>query len=158
MLDRYNAIVALTDDVCTRVLNDEYRALARSMTAALCRKRPSPLQSGPEKSWACGIVQVLGSVNFLGDKASAPYLTTAQLCAAFDVGQSTSAARARVIKDALNTGQLDPNWSLPSMLARNPLVWMAQVNGIMVDLRHMPREVQEIAYHQGIIPYIPADQ
>jgi hypothetical protein len=35
---------------------------------------------------------------------------------------------------------------------------MAEVNGLLVDLRDMPREVQEIAFAKGIIPYIPADQ
>jgi hypothetical protein len=35
---------------------------------------------------------------------------------------------------------------------------MAMVNGLMVDLRNMPREVQEIAFEQGMIPYVPADQ
>ncbi len=29
------------------------------------------------------------------------------------------------------------------------------VNGIIVDVRTMPREVQEIAYRQGLIPYLP---
>ena len=45
-----------------------------------------------------------------------------------------------------------------SRMEDNPLVWMAEVNGFLVDLRHAPREVQEIAYEQGLIPYIPADQ
>jgi len=27
----------------------------------------------------------------------------------------------------------------------------------LVDLRHMPREVQEIAFGTGMIPYVPAD-
>ena len=40
---------------------------------------------------------------------------------------------------------------------KNPLVWMAEVNGLLVDLRDMPREVQEIAFEDGLIPYIPAD-
>jgi len=35
--------------------------------------------------------------------------------------------------------------------------WMAEVNGLLVDLRTMPREVQEVAFANGIIPYIPAD-
>ena len=39
----------------------------------------------------------------------------------------------------------------------NPFVWMAEVNGLLVDLRTMPREVQEVAFAKGIIPYIPAD-
>ena len=85
-------------------------------------------------------------------------MTTADLCAAFGVGQSTASAKARVISLALKTHQLDPKWSLQRLLDANPLVWMAEVNGILVDLRHMPREVQEIAFHKGIIPYIPADR
>jgi hypothetical protein len=40
----------------------------------------------------------------------------------------------------------------------NPMVWILQVNGLMVDVRHMPREVQVIAYEKGLIPYIPADR
>jgi hypothetical protein len=40
----------------------------------------------------------------------------------------------------------------------NPLVWMAEINGLLVDLRDMPREVQEIAFEKGMIPYIPADR
>jgi hypothetical protein len=35
---------------------------------------------------------------------------------------------------------------------------MAQVDGPLVDLREMPREVQEIAFEDGLIPYIPADR
>jgi hypothetical protein len=29
---------------------------------------------------------------------------------------------------------------------------------MLVDLRHMPREVQVIAYEKGLITYIPADR
>jgi hypothetical protein len=46
---------------------------------------------------------------------------------------------------------------LPSLLGSNPLVWLAEVNGLLVDLRTMPREVQEMAFAKGIIPYIPTD-
>ena len=58
-------IVGLTDDVCDKRLNSEYRDLARAMTGALCRKRPSPLTSGQPRTWAGGIVYVLGGINFL---------------------------------------------------------------------------------------------
>ena len=53
--------------------------------------------------------------------------------------------------------QMDPDWSLPSFIDKNPLVWMLEVNGLIVDVRHAPREVQEIAFEKGLIPYIPAD-
>jgi hypothetical protein len=49
----------------------------------------------------------------------------------------------------------DPRWCLPSKLADNPLVWMIQVNGVLVDVRMMPREVQEEAYRIGLIPFVP---
>ncbi len=68
----YDAVSALTDSFCRDHLNDEYRDLARTMAAALCRKRPSPLGSGQPRTWACGIIHVLGRLNFLSDKASQP--------------------------------------------------------------------------------------
>ena len=149
---------SLTDAFCREHLNEDYRVLAQRMTAALCRKRPSPLASGQPRTWACGIIYVLGQINFLTDPSTQPFMTTADLCARFGVGQSTASAKARVISQALDTSRLNPEWSLPSLLDQNPLVWMAEVNGVLVDLRDMPREVQQIAFDEGMIPYIPADQ
>jgi hypothetical protein len=154
----YDAVVALTDRFCRDHLNDEYRDLAQAMTAALCRKRPSPLSSGQPRTWACGIIHVLGRLNFLSDKASQPYMTMAEVSVAFGVGESTASAKARAISDALHTNRMDPTWMLKSIVALDPFVWMAEVNGMLVDIREMPREVQVIAYEKGMIPYIPADQ
>jgi Domain of unknown function (DUF6398) len=154
----YDRVVALTDPFCREHLNDEYRDLARAMSAALCRKRPSPLASGQPRTWACGIIYTLGQLNFLSDKATQPYMAMADVCAAFSVGSSTASAKARVISDALHTHRMDPSWMLTSLVDRNPLVWMAEVNGMLVDLRDMPREVQVIAYEKGMIPYVPADR
>ena len=38
------------------------------------------------------------------------------------------------------------------------MVWMVRMNGFMVDVRRVPRELQEIAFNKGLIPYIPADR
>jgi hypothetical protein len=154
----YDAVVALTDGFCRDHLNDEYCDLAQAMTAALCRKRPSPLSSGQPRTWACGIIHVLGRLNFLSDKASQPYMTMAEVSVAFGVGESTASPKARAITDALHTNRMDPTWMLKSIVALDPFVWMAEVNGMLVDIREMPREVQVIAYEKGLIPYIPADQ
>jgi hypothetical protein len=158
MLLVYERIVGVTDDVCDRHLNVEYRDLARAITAALCRKRPSPLTSGQPRTWACGIVYVLGRINFLGDPSISPHMTTAELCAAFKVGESTVHAKARAIEKVLGIQPFDPQWMLASLVEKNPLVWIANVNGLLGDLRDMPREVQEIAFENGLIPYIPADR
>jgi hypothetical protein len=153
-----DAVVTLTDAFCRDHLNDEYRDLARAMAAALCRKRPSPLASGQPRSWACGILYALGQLNFLSDRSSEPHMTMAELCAGFGVSPSTGSAKARTVIEALGTNRMDPAWMLRSLADQNPLVWMAEVNGMLVDLRTMPREVQEIAYEKGMIPYIPADR
>ena len=104
------------------------------------------------------IIYLLGQINFLSDRSTQPYMRMADVCAAFGVGQNTASAKARVISNALGTRQFDPTWTLPSRIDTNPLVWMAEVDGLLVDLRHMPREIQEIAFEKGMIPYIPADR
>ncbi len=158
MKPAYDAVVALTDAFCRDHLTSEYGELARTMAAALSRKRPSPLASGQPRTWACSIIYVLGQLNFLSDKSFQPSMAMADVCAAFGVGQSTAGNKAKAIRDALDCNRMDPKWMLASLAARNPLIWMAQVNGLFVDLRDMPREVQEIAFEKGMIPYIPADQ
>jgi hypothetical protein len=154
----YSSIVNLTDAVCNEHLNSEYATLSRRLAATLARKRPSPIMRGKPEIWACAIIYALGTVNFLFDKSQTPYMRADELCAVFGVSQSSGANKAKLIRDMLNMYQLDPNWCLPSRVDENPLIWILQVNGMMVDIRHMPREVQEIAYKKGLIPYIPADR
>lgn len=154
----YSAIVHLTDTVCQEHLNSEYADLARHLAATLARKRPSPIVRGKPEIWACAIIYALGTVNFLFDKSQTPHMRADELCAMFGVNQSSGANKAKFIRDTLKMYQLDPNWCLPSRIDDNPMVWILQVNGMMVDIRHMPREVQVIAYEKGLIPYIPADR
>jgi hypothetical protein len=47
----YEAIIALTDQVCRTHLNQEYADLSRRVAATLSRKRPSPFASGQAKTW-----------------------------------------------------------------------------------------------------------
>ena len=44
--------------------------------------------------------------------------------------------------------QFDPRWCLPSMVEKNPLMWMIEVDGIVVDARWVSREIQEIAIEE----------
>ena len=158
MRTKFDEIVVLTDKFCNERLNDEYRQLVREATAALCRKRPSPLAKGRIDIWACGIVLAVGSVNFLHDRSEDPHVSSSEVCDAFGVKQSTAGNKSRTIRDALDMGQFDPNWCLPSRLDKHPLAWLIQVNGLMVDARYAPREVQEIAFEKGFIPYIPGER
>jgi hypothetical protein len=158
MIRVYEAIVSLTDAVCDKYLDSEYKALSRAMAATLCRKRRSPLGLGQPRSWASGIVYVLGRVNFLDDPSVSPHMTTAELAAAFGVSEATVHAKSRIIKETLRIVALDPRWTMPSLMERSPLTWMAEIGGFIVDLRTMPRVVQEQAFDAGLIPIMPPDR
>ncbi len=155
MRPHFDAIARLTDAVSRTHLTGEYADLCRRLAASLCRKRPSPVTRGRLESWACGIAYAIGSVNFLFDSSEAPHLTAGELCALFGVSQSTGAARASEIRKAFRMYPMDPAWCLPSNLDQNPLVWMIEVDGLIVDVRTMPHEVQEAAFRLGLIPYPP---
>jgi hypothetical protein len=154
----YAAVTSLIDSFCEQYLNNEYVALCRKLAATLARKRPSPLLRGQPEIWACAIVYAIGSVNFLFDRTQKPSMPAEGLCEIFGVSKSSGANKARMIRDMFGMMPFDPHWCLPSRIDQNPLVWMLQVNGYMVDIRSMSREVQEIAYQKSLIPYIPADR
>jgi hypothetical protein len=156
---RFDVITAETQRICAELQLDEYADLACKMAAALARKRPSPLTTGTVTVWACGILYALGRVNFLFDKSESPYVTPEVLCAPADVKARTAAAKAKLILDLLKVTTFDPEWTLLSRLGDNPMAWMVQLsNGLMIDVRHAPRALQEEAYRLGLIPYIPDDQ
>jgi hypothetical protein len=151
-------IIGLIDQFCKEHLNEEYAVLCRKLAEKLGRKRPSPLLQGSPNAWASGIVRAVGGVNFLHDKSQTPYMRSTDIDHYLGTSPSSGAAKLAAIRKMFKMHQLDPNWTLPSRLEDNPMVWMLQVNGFMVDVRHAPREVQEIVFKKGLIPYIPADR
>ena len=153
--EKFDAISQATDAFCGQRLNDEYKKVIRQALSALSRKRPSPLLKGKDKAWAAGVVHAVGMVNFLFDPSQTPTCKAPEIYAHFGVGVSTGQAKSREVRDALGMGQFSPEWTVASNLDKNPLVWMLEINGLVVDVRRMPLEVQEMALAQGMIPYIP---
>ena len=95
MQEVFDNVVSLTDEFCHAHLNGEYAQITRRATAALCRKRPSPMARGRVDVWACGIVHAVGIINFLFDRSNEPYISFADLCAAFGVGKSTTSNKSK---------------------------------------------------------------
>jgi Domain of unknown function (DUF6398) len=155
MQARFDEITHITDTFSQEYLNDEYSQISRELIATLCRKRPSPLASGKATTWACGIIHAVGTVNFLFDSSQAPHVPASQIATHFGLSSSTMQSKSKQIRDLLGMYQMDPNWSIPSMIDQNPLVWMLEINGIIIDMRHAPRNIQEEAFRRGLIPYVP---
>ena len=151
----FDEITSLTDGFCHAHLNEEYQEIIRRATAALCRKRPSPLERGRKDVWACGIVNAVGMVNFLFDRSNEPYVSSADMCREFGVAQSTASNKSKQVRDLLKMSRFDPNWSLKSLTDRNPLIWTLIIDGYMVDARDLPYELQEILVEEGHLPYMP---
>lgn len=151
------SIVELTDTFCNDFLNDEYAELCRKLAEKLSRKHPSPLLRGRPNTWACGIIRTIGVVNFLQDSSFAPYMKTTDIDEGFGVGSSTGQNKSKQIRDLLKIREMDPEWTLPSLMEHNPMVWMLEVDGLMMDARTAPHEIQRMAFERGLIPYIPAE-
>lgn len=151
-------ITRLIEDFCQKHLNEEYALLCRKMAEKLARKRPSPLLHGSPNAWASGIVRAIGGVNFLHDKSQKPYMKSANIDHYLGTSPSSGAVKLAAIRKTLRIHLFDPTWTLPSRWDNHPMMWMIEVNGLMIDVRHAPKDVQEIAFKKGLIPYIPADQ
>lgn len=149
-------VIALTDQVCANLLDEEYAELARQVVAKLARKRPSPLLSGRAATWAGGVLWALGQVNFLFDQSTEPYLTYDELADAFGLSKSTLSQKAKQVRDMLKMDWATPEFLRTEIVDTSPMTWFIEVNGLAYDVRQLPMDIQVEAYLKGIIPYIPS--
>lgn len=155
MQDIYLSITKITDEFSQQYLNDEYAEFIQYAVAELSRKRPSPLLRGKHNIWACAITHAIGVANFLDDSSQTPHIKASKLHDTFGVKPSTAQAKSKQVRNMLKMTQFDQNWTLPSRMERNPMVWMISLNGFIVDVRNQTKEIQEIAFEKGLIPYMP---
>jgi hypothetical protein len=156
MQETTGEVIAFTDQVCSEHLNAEYARLARRLVARLARKRPSPLMRGDTRIWAAGVLYVLAQVNFLFDRSQTPHMSSAELATAINVKPTTMANKAAMINRMLDIGIYEPELTRVTMLERHPMAWIVQVNGLLVDARQLPEELQDEARQRGLIPDLDA--
>jgi Domain of unknown function (DUF6398) len=149
---RASEIIAITDHACHAHLDDEYARLCRELIGRLARKRPAPLARGGTTIWAAGTIYTVGQVNFLFDRSQRPHLTADQLAVHLDVVKRTMANKAALIRRVLNLDLYEPGLMRSEMLEQHPLSWLVEVNGLLVDARMLPVELQDEARRRGLIP------
>jgi hypothetical protein len=156
---RANEIVETTDAICLAKLDPEYAELCRRLVAKLARKRQSPIGRGETRVWAAGVVYAIGQNNFLFDPSQTPHLSADQLSDLLDVPKSTMAAKAKRIRDAVGLdAPMDPEFCRHELVAEHPLLWLVEVNGLIIDARTLPADLQAEARRRGLIPDLPLDQ
>jgi len=129
-----NQLIALTGDFCRAHVDSEYADLCEKLVNKLSRKRTVPFLAGKSEIWAAAIVQAIGSINFLFDKNTKPYVSADFICEHFGVSKSTAGQKAKVIRDMLKMQHFDPDFSTQSIAKQNPFDRVAMVNGYLVKL------------------------
>lgn len=148
-------ILKITDEVCGKHLDQEYADLCRTVVGKLARKRPSPLARGDLRIWAAGVVYAVAQANFLFDPTQTPHASTDQLSDWLGVKKTTMGNKGRLIRDTLAISPLDPEYQRGDLIDANPLNWMFEVNGVMIDIRHAPADLQVEALQLGLISHLP---
>ena len=74
------------------------------------------------------------------------------------VSEATGSAKSMAIRNLLKIHRLDPEWTLPSQMDRNPMAWLIELEGLIADARRLPKPIQEELFRAGLIPYIPDDK
>jgi hypothetical protein len=98
----------------------------------------------------------VGQVNFLFDRTQSPHMTARQLAEALGVVQTTMANKAGLINRTLEIGLFEPELSRVAMIEQHPMAWYLAVDGIIVDARTLPLELQDEARRRGLIPDLDA--
>ena len=140
------------DAFCDAYLDEEYAYLSKKMLAKLARKRPSPLERGDPVIWAASVVYTVGRVNFLDDPTQTPHLTLDQFSEASEVTKSSLSRKSRVIAEAIDTREFDPEYCRRVLAAQSSTPWLVEVDGLIVDARMLPPELQAEARRLGLIP------
>ena len=155
MQNTYDEISAILEPYCDAHLNDEYKALCLRAVEKLCRKRPSPLASGKAKTWAAGIIYAMGQNNYIFDKSQPVHMTAEEIVEPLGLAKTTAANKAAEIRKMLKIDPFNAEWVLASDVEKRPMLWYVEVDGIPVDARTLPLEVQIDCAERGLIPYVP---
>ncbi len=154
--DRAQQIIDVTDAACREHLDEEYGVLSRRLVARLARKRPSPLVGGDVRIWTAGAIYAVGQVNFLFDRSQTSHLTAEQLAEALGVVKTTMANEAGMINRILDIGIFEPELTRVAMVEQHPMAWLVEVDGLILDARTLPAELQDEARRRGLIPDLEA--
>ena len=142
--EKAEKLIQMAAEFCKKYLDEDYKQLCEKLIGKMCRKRNVPFLSGRMEIWAAAIIYALGSINFLFDSSFKPYATGDDICNFFGTSKSTTSQKAKIIRDMFNMGYYDKEFSTAHMRENNPFSNFVMRNGLIVDKRSLPPEIQEM--------------
>jgi len=94
--------------------------------------------------WVAAIIYAIGSINFLFDKSFEPCVSAQDISDYFGTSKSTVSQKAKLIRDMFKMGHWDKEFSTTKMREDNPLSDLVMVDALMVSMRSLPLEIQEV--------------
>lgn len=143
-----NYLIQITGEFCDQYLDREYKEICQKLIEKMSRKRVAPFLSGRVEIWAAAIIYAIGSINFLFDPSFKPYISTDDLCNYFRTSKSTTAQKAKTIKDMFKLshwGSKSREFLTNKIIEDNPLMSNVFLDGMPVPLEYLPEEIKEFA-------------
>jgi len=128
---------------CRRKLDEEYGQLCMALVAKMGRKRTVPFASGKIEIWAAAVVHAVGTVNFLFDKSFKPFISFDEINAYFGTSKSSVGQKSKLIRDMFKMDYFNNEFLTQNLQAENPLSNLVEVNGFLVSISSLPKDIQE---------------
>ncbi len=125
-------LLQLTTDFSQQYLNKEYEAVIVKLIDKMARKRDVPFVTGKIEIWAAAVIHALGTINFLFDKASQPYVSVNDICEFFNTKQSTTSQKSKKIRDMFNMAYFDSEFSTKTVDQNSPFNQLTMVDGFII--------------------------
>jgi hypothetical protein len=145
IIEKQQQIIQLAKSFCNEKLNEEYAALVEKLVCKLGRKRNVPFVAGQVQIWAAAVIHALGTINFLFDKSSKPYVSIDEINDFFGTKKSTTGNKSKEIRDLLKLSYWDSEFSTGRMANNNPYADLAMVDRFIVPISALTEEYQMIA-------------
>ncbi|MCM3740360.1 DUF6398 domain-containing protein [Oceanobacillus luteolus] len=132
-------LLKLTMTFSKEFLNEEYENVIEKLINKMARKREVPFLTGRIEIWAAAVIHAVGTVNFLFDKSTQPYVAATDIYSYFDTKQSTTSQRSKQIRDMFKMTYFDSDFSIESVKQSSPFNNLTQSNGFIVP-QYMEKE------------------
>ena len=141
--EKAQRLIEMTAGFSDEYLDEDYKQLCVKLIRKMSRKRNVPFLSGRIEIWAAAIVYALGSINFLFDRGSDPYVSRDDICNYFGTSRNTTSQKAKIIRDMFKLGYWDNEFSTSYMMQNSPFLDLLLIDGLIADKYSLSQEIQE---------------